>query len=234
MKVETHYVRHAVAIAGIVRDAVSQARIGRALIEIKHGPPKFQAKVNALDADPVWRSRAERIDRTWSQADGLFYLMDLPAGQYQLRVSVVDLPSTDPRLRGSLVTTPPDDYRDRLDAWQLGTRYKVVEIGPLQTHRHKKHKPVVIARADVALSPTRIHGFVTANGSGEPVAGARVCLRGDTTVVITKEDGSYELMPLVAGKPTVEVSAANYKNASQAVTLKSGQDCVVNFHIEYA
>lgn len=232
MKVETHYVRHAVAIAGIVRDAVNEARIGRALIEIKHGPPKFQAKVNALNADPVWRSRAERIDRTWSQADGLFYLMDLPAGQYHLRVSVVDLPSTDPRLRGSLVTTPPDDYRDRLDAWQLGTRYKPVEIGPLRVHGHKKHEPVVIARADVALAPIRIHGIVTDLSRNEPVAGARVYLRGDTTVVITKDDGSYELMPLVAGTPTVEVSAINYKKASAPVTLAPGQDCTVNFQVE--
>jgi hypothetical protein len=232
MKPGSHF-HHTVAIAGVVRDAVSQARIGRALIEIKRGPPKFRAMVQALDADPRWRSRTERLDRTWSQADGLFYFLDLPAGQYRLRVSLVDLSSDDPRLRGSLVTTPPDDYRARVNVRQLGTRYRPVEIGPLRTHAHKRHKPVLIARADVALPPTRIHGTVTANGSDEPVAGARVRLRGDTTVVLTGDDGSYELMPLVAGAPTVEVSAVNYKKASQAVTLAPGQDCVVNFLVEY-
>lgn len=79
MKIEAHYVRHAVAIAGIVRDAVSQARIGRALIEIKHGPPKFQAKVNTLSCRPGLAQPC-RTDRPHLESGRWSLLFDGSAG----------------------------------------------------------------------------------------------------------------------------------------------------------
>jgi len=223
MKEGTHF-HHTVAIAGVVRDGVSQARIAHALVEIISGPPKFRAKVQALAADSAWLRRPERIDRTWSQADGIFTFVDLPLGQYRLRVSVVELSPADYRLCGSLVTTPPDDYRRRVDERDLGTRYGTVEIGPIQTHAHKKGQPVPVARADVALPPTRIHGVVTHQVTGDPVSGARVRLRGDTQVVVTTDAGLYELTRLVKGAPNLEVSAANFVTFVKKVELAPGQD----------
>ncbi len=223
MKAGMHF-HHTVALAGVVRDEVSQARIAHALVEIMSGPPKFRAKVQALAADPAWLRQPERIDRTWSQADGLFTFVDLPLGQYRLRVSVVDLAPTDFRLWGSLVTTPPDDYRKRVAECALGTRYGVVEIGPIQTHAHKKGQPVPVARADVALPPTRLHGVVTHQVTSDPIAGARVHLRGDTQVVVTTDDGLYELTRLVKGAPNLEVAAANFVTFVKKVELAAGQD----------
>lgn len=226
---------HAVAIAGIVQDKVSQQRIARALVEILSGPPAFQAIVQTRAADSAWFNRTERIDRTWSQVDGIFYFTDLPPGDYRLRVSVVDLPQNDYRLRGSLVTIPPRDYRLNAKVWHLvGTRYgsfETTEKRPLHVSAPQANKPIAIARADIQLSPTRIHGIVTTFADSKPVVGAWVHLRGDTTGVHTLDDGSYELAPLVAGKPTVEVTATGYKITTHTVTLEPGQDRLVNLKL---
>ena len=228
-------IRHTVALAGTVQDKVSHLRIARALVEILSGPAAFQVMVQSQSADPMWFSRVERIDRTWSQADGIFTFLDLPEGDYGLRVSVVDLPQTDYRLRGSLVTIPRRDYRLNATLRHLGTRYGIFETNekhPLHVVAPQDGKPAPIVRVDVQLPPTRIHGVVTKFESGEPVAGARVHLRGDTTMSRTLDDGSYELARLVAGKPTVAVTMAGYKSATRLVTLEPGQDHLVNLKLK--
>ncbi|MEZ4733114.1 MAG: carboxypeptidase-like regulatory domain-containing protein [Caldilineaceae bacterium] len=232
---DTKPIHHTVAIAGVVQDKVSQVRLAHALIEIISGPSTFQTRVQAQAADPAWLRQPARIDRTWSQADGIFFFLDLPEGSYRLRVTMVDLPPQDYRLRGSLVTSPPHDYRLHTPLSQLGTRYGLFatdEKHPLQVVAPQDGKPAPIARADVQLPPTRIHGVVTALESGEPVVGAKVRLRGDPTVISTQDDGRYELVRLVAGKPTVAVAAAGYKVATRSVSLNPGQDRMVNFKLQ--
>ena len=135
-------IRHTVALAGTVQDKVSHLRIARALVEILSGPAAFQVMVQSQSADPMWFSRVERIDRTWSQADGIFTFLDLPEGDYGLRVSVVDLPQTDYRLRGSLVTIPRRDYRLNATLRHLGTRYGIFET-------NEKHPLHVVAPAPI-------------------------------------------------------------------------------------
>lgn len=197
-------IRHVVSIAGAAQDRVSQARIGGALVEIISGPPAFQQMLAAQAADPAWAQRRERFDRTFSQADGIFVLVDLPAGAYHLRVS----------------------------APEWGSRYGVVEAVPVQVQPMPASGPVVVAQVAVALPPTRIHGVITQAATGQPVAGARVCLRGDTLVVRSGEGGRYALTNLVKGKPTLEVTASGLQTTARQVELAAGQERQEDFALQ--
>jgi hypothetical protein len=79
----------------------------------------------------------------------------------------------------------------------------------------------------IALQPTRIRGRVTRNG-GQPVVGVKVRLRGDTDIVLTDDDGRYVLAAIVAGKPTIEVTAKTFRPFSQALSLAAGQERIVD------
>jgi len=200
-------IRHVVSIAGSVQDSVTDVRLGQALVEIVDGPPEFLARVQTLSNDPAWRRRQLRIDRTTSQADGIFYFVDLPAGAYHLRVS---LPG-------------------------LGSRYGAVDLGPVQVRAGRDADGrVFVARADAALPPTHIAGVVTRGDTLQALADARVRLRGDGTVVATNEEGRYALMKLIAGTPTLEVSATHFVTASRKVSLAPGQGQTVNVVLQPA
>ncbi len=199
-------IRHVISMAGAVHDSASQARIGGTLVEITSGPPAFQQMLAAQAADPAWAQRRERLDRTFSQADGIFFLVDLPAGAYHLRVS----------------------------APEWGSRYGVVQIGPVQVQPMPASGPVVVAQVAVALPPTRIHGVITQAATGQPVAGARVRLRGDTPVVRSGDSGQYELANLVKGKPTIEVTALGLQTTTRQVELAPGQERQEDFALQAA
>ena len=197
--------RHVVSIAGVVRDKANKARLANALVEIIEGPPAFQAIVNACKANPAWQNRRDRIDRTWSQADGIFTFVDLPPGaNYRLRISI---PS-------------------------LGTQYGTVEIDALEVKQPMEYQPIPVTRADVALPPTRIHGVVTDQATSEPLAGARARLYGDTQIVVTTDNGVYELTRLVKGAPTLEVTAAKFVTVVKKVELAAGQDRIEDIQLQ--
>jgi nucleoid-associated protein YgaU len=191
-------IRHVVSIAGVVQDRATQARMAGALVEITDGPPAFHAILAAHAADPAWRQRAERIDRTVSKPDGIFTLVDLPAGPYRLRVS----------------------------APEQGSRYGVVEAGPFKVRTAPPDGPFVATQAPIDLPPTRIRGVVSDASTGQPVALARVRLRGDAAVVKTGDDGAYDLNRQIAGKPTLEVTAARFQSITRHVELAAGQERV--------
>lgn len=207
-------IRHVVAIAGVVRavrttDQIDhttwrEGRIPDALVEIIVGPLAFETAVATLAANPAWERQPQRLDRAWSQADGVFFFQDLPPGDYRLRVSA--------------------------PAW--GTRYGSTETEPITVPPAPVGERVRMQWVEVMLPATRVQGVVTDWDTGDPIPGARVRLRGDTTVVLTKEDGSYELSRLVQGKPLVEASALNFKVATQRVELAPGQMRIVNFRLE--
>jgi hypothetical protein len=179
-------------------------RIGGALVEILEGPPAFKALLEAQAADPAWIRRPARLDRVFSQSDGIFRFVNLPPGPYRLRVS----------------------------AAELGSRYGAVEIGPLEVQAAPAEGPFPVARADVDLPPTRVHGVVADAVSGKPIPAARVRLLGDTAVVKTSDDGMYELTRQVAGKPTIQVTAARFKASVRQVQLAPGQDRVEDFALD--
>lgn len=198
-------IQHRVAVAGTITDSITRKPIPDALVEIRQGPAAYQAKVNILSGDPAWVLLDQRFGRTRSRYDGLFFFLDLSPGNYLLRVS----------------------------APQLGSRYGVVEVGPytVQAGRDANGR-VRVTQADVVLSPTRIEGHVTRSDNNQPVAGAQVRLRGAPRTTVTAGDGGYLLSDLVAGNPTVEVSAATFQTIHRTVQLQAGQLHAVNITLQ--
>jgi hypothetical protein len=187
----------AVSIAGRVTDLVTGEPISGARVEIIKGPQAFETKRRILANDPGWEHQVERLDRTFSQTDGIYLFVNLPAGLYKMRVT-----GPPPSSRYATVETP------FIRVWATRDPEGRIKLDP----------------ADVALSPTRIHGQITRADTGQPVAGARVRLRGDTKVVRSDPEGQYALANLIASSPTLEVSAADLVTASQALSLEAGQD----------
>jgi hypothetical protein len=197
-------IRHVVSIAGAVRDQASALRVAGVLVEIVEGPPAFRALLDALAVDPAWAGRRERLDRVYSQSDGIFCFVDLPAGPYRLRAS----------------------------APAMGTRYGAVETGPLQVQADPGQGPVPAAQVEIDLPPTRVHGLVSDAATGQPIPAARVHLLGDTAVVKTRYDGSYDLSCQVAGKPRLHAVAPRYRAVTRQIELAAGQERVENLALQ--
>jgi len=166
-----------------------------ALVQILQGPTEFQANVATLSGAPGWETLTQRIDRTLSQVDGVYTFIDLPAGTYQLNFS---LP-------------------------QAGRRYGSLQVNNVSvaTARDPAGRAQV-SSADAALTPTQITGKVTRQDNNQPVTGARVSLQGDPAFVLTDAAGQYLISGIEAVKPTVAVTAANFKPFSQGVSLTPG------------
>ncbi len=83
-------IRHQVAIAGQVADAQTSKSLSGARVEITAAPAEFNdfLKNYAIQFGKRWTSLAERPDRMNTRADGSFRFMDLPDGQYTLKVSL--------------------------------------------------------------------------------------------------------------------------------------------------
>lgn len=164
---------------------------------------------NPRRAGAAVQQRRQRIGQAWSAADGIFFFVNLPSGDYILRTSVPE----------------------------MGTRYGTVETDPAHPVQVQPPpdvgQPAQVAQVVVALPPTRIFGKVTRLDNAQPVAGARVHLRGDTAFVKTDDAGKYDLRRLVAGRPAVEVTAAGFKpGALQVDDLKAGQEREANIPME--
>jgi hypothetical protein len=183
------------SITGVVTDALSGAALAGALVEITQGPPEFENERSILSEDPSWAVKTERIDRTLSRVDGAYYFLDLPSGSYHLQIS---LP-------------------------QAGRRYGNFQAdGATTLGQRDTSGRIMITRIDAALIPTQIQGQVTRSDNHQPISGARVSLQGDETWVETDAAGHYNLSDLTAVKPTVAVSADQFKPFSQNLTLTPG------------
>lgn len=194
-------IRRAVSIAGRVSDAVSGAPLGGALIAILDGPPAFVTRAAILAADPARSGRGPGLERAVSRPDGLYFFCNLPAGNYRLQIG----------------------------APRLGSRYGEVVLSAVRVFAARSTDGRLrLDQADAALPPTRISGRVTRSDTGQPVARARVRLRGDSAVAETDDDGRFQLNGLVAGSPTIEVTAAGFATFTRASNLGPGQARVVD------
>lgn len=82
---------------------------------------------------------------------------------------------------------------------------------------------VVIADAPEPVAAT-VQGQVTDAVSGNPIAGAQVCLQGTSQCVTTDADGNYTITDAPAGDQVLTVTADSYITVNdQAVTITAGE-----------
>ena len=213
---------HSVSIAGCVREKPGtiglaalrgdDLRLAGALVEIVAGPTAFEAlrRAQAAALAAGARLRRGRCDRTYSQADGIYFFTDLPPGPYRLRVS----------------------------APQYGTRFGTVDSGPEggpdgpQAIRvlppPQEGQPWQVAVFDVLLPSTRVRGRVLHADTGEAISMAAVRLRGEAAASRTDREGKFELRRLSAGRITLDIAAAGLRPVQRTFTVGAGEEVEID------
>jgi Carboxypeptidase regulatory-like domain len=183
-------IRHQVAIAGQVTDALTGKSLDGARLGITAAPAAFTdfLKLRQIQFGESWERMAERPDRTNSIADGSFRLLDLPDGQYKLTAS---LPGA-------------------------GSRYGAADA-TVTVARDGQGK-IKRGVAQIALPPTTIKGRITGQGASA-LHLAEVRVKGSGERAFSDAQGQYLLAGVEAGVRTVFVSAQGFQPATQTVTL---------------
>jgi hypothetical protein len=185
-------VRHRVALAGRVADALSGQPLAGVRVEITGGPPAFTSllALRARGAGDLWAAMAERPDRTRTARDGHYHFLDLPAGAYTLAAALPEAGS-----RYGTATLP-----FTLVADSLGN--------------------ITMAKADLALQPTTVQGKVSGTTSlPAALPMAEVAIGGSGERTWTDGQGVYRLSGIEAGARSLLVSARGFVSRSQPVTL---------------
>ena len=199
-------VRHQIAIAGRVFDEKTARPIGGARVEIKEAPREFQDGLTAM-ADQYradWKNMAERPNRTHTAADGSYYFLDLPDGDYRLTASLPD----------------------------SGSRYGTATSEKPAKVRHAKAK-INMTTVNLALPPTALSGKITdRKKTAAAVVMADVGLKGSAERAFTDAGGHYVLTGLEAGKRKVLIDAQGYEKQSQTVELTRGATGAMDVSLE--
>ncbi len=77
-----------------------------------------------------------------------------------------------------------------------------------------------------------IVGAVTESGSGRPLESAQVFIQGTGLGALTNASGRYLLAGVPVGTHTLAVQLVGYKQATQTVTVSSGESVVVDLAVE--
>ena len=139
--------------------------------------------------------------QTVTREDGSYFFTDLGVGKYTLNV------------------TAPNQ----------GSRYGAAKITNVSVQNAADGRPVLDAKGNVALPPTRVSGTVKRSSDGQPLPGMIVRVRGSEAKTVTDQNGKYVLTGLYAGAPNVEVSGAGYATAAKKATLTAGTETIADF-----
>ena len=184
--------QHEVAIAGRVFDEVTGKPIEGADVLIATMPAVVQQKLKFVASayGKKWEGMPSRTDRTQCRPDGFFYFLDLPDGDYGLRIS----------------------------APKLGSRCGTAEI--TATVSRAADGTVKLGFLRCALPPTLVRGKVTGPGQESGVPLARVRVKGSGERAFTDSQGQYVVSGIEPGKKrTLMVSAQGYGTKSKEFAL---------------
>ena len=79
-----------------------------------------------------------------------------------------------------------------------------------------------------------ITGRITASGSDQPLAGARVLVLGGTQAAISAEDGKYALRGVASGSVELQVLDVGFQSVKKRATVTSGGVTVADFQLVVA
>jgi hypothetical protein len=149
-----------------------------------------------------WGGLPKRADQTQTAGDGLFYFLDLPAGDY------------------TLIASQPGS----------GTRYGAAQTTAAVTHTNGdiNMTTVDLAMPPTTLKG-QITGPSLDDGSVGPVLMAQVQVQGSGESTFSDSEGQYLLAGLETGQRTVRVSAQGYQRVERTIEFaQAGSERVVN------
>ena len=79
-----------------------------------------------------------------------------------------------------------------------------------------------------------ITGKVTAEGSGQPIAGAHILVLGSTGAAVAGDDGKYTIHNVRTGNVDVQVLNVGYKSQKKQVSVNSNSITEANFVMQVA
>jgi hypothetical protein len=200
--------RHRVALAGNVIDAITNKAVTAAVISMTANvPPAFQSRLRLYEAQygASWNAMAERPDRALSRADGLFYFLDLPEGDYELQVS----------------------------APAFGKRYGTVKrTANVARNAQKRYE---LDWAAISLPPTTIEGSVSSKKTGISFARVSLQGSGESAfsndagryTIMRVEPGARTLLVYAQGykqvtQPVTVKNAGDVQTADIKLTDRAG------------
>jgi hypothetical protein len=196
--------RHQVALWGLVSNAETKKPAADAEVSIVVMPESFKQKLKAAAQSfgTGWAALTARLDRTRTQADGLFYFLDLPDGKYTLAAS---LPAS-------------------------GKRYGTAQATATVVRDARGN--VKMTTVNLAVQPTVVKGRVSDASQKSGVVMAEVRVKGSGERVFSDQQGEFVLFGIEPGMRTLSVFARGYREMSQLVTLKEPEASqTVNFEL---
>lgn len=207
-QIELEKTRHQVAVCGRVSDAETGLAIAGVLIEIVQMPEAFKKwlALHSKQYGKDWETRSDRPDRTKTSADGHFYFLDLPDGEYTLLASLKS----------------------------AGTRYGTARAVAAATRDSKGNS--VRNPVSIALPPTAIKGQISDSAHSPivmakiQIEGSLEYSLSDSQGNYLLSGLETSKLP---GKRsvTVKVSARGYQSASQRAELNQGEVQNLNFSL---
>jgi hypothetical protein len=196
--------RHRVAIAGVVVDGVTGKPVAGARVEIKASPKEYQAWLARQCATCITDPARPEVVRT--RRDGLFYFLDLPAGDYSLYLFLPRQGMYRQQERLSRLTG------EKLYKLLGDKRYGTIEHRAVVAAREPEPDKYFAPIENLRLPPTGFCGRVVSEAGKAALAMAQVRVKGSGESAFTDAEGRYTVTGLEPDKlnRTVEVRARGH------------------------